>query len=113
MPKQGYAGPLERIDECRWRIPVEYKSGMRVEGQIFADERLIDQIRADGGSPFWEYQLPEAVLKFKQGFGRLIRNKNDTGTVIVLDNRVVSKPYGKAFLQALPPVQMQIDHDAP
>jgi len=53
MGKQAYAGPLEKIDDCRWRIPVKYKSGMRVEGHIFADERLIDQIRAD--------QAPEQV----------------------------------------------------
>ncbi|MBU4270700.1 MAG: RtcB family protein [Planctomycetes bacterium] len=53
MPKQGYAGPLERIDDCCWRIPQSYKSGMRVEGRIFADERLMEQIRAD--------QAPEQV----------------------------------------------------
>ena len=53
MPKQGYAGPLEQIDECSWRIPMDYKLGMQVEGQIFADERLIEQIRSD--------QAPEQV----------------------------------------------------
>ena len=53
MSKPGYTGPLERIDECRWRIPKSYKIGMQVEGQIFADERLIEQIRGD--------QAPEQV----------------------------------------------------
>lgn len=53
MPKQGYAGPIERIDDCCWRIPQSYKSGMRVEGRIYADERLMEQIRAD--------QAPEQV----------------------------------------------------
>jgi tRNA-splicing ligase RtcB len=53
MSKPGYHGPLEQIDECRWRIPKSYKIGMRVEGQIFADERLIEQIRTD--------QAPEQV----------------------------------------------------
>jgi tRNA-splicing ligase RtcB (3'-phosphate/5'-hydroxy nucleic acid ligase) len=53
MSKQGYAGPLEQIDECTWRIPQSYKSGMRVEGRIFADERLLAQIRSD--------QAPEQV----------------------------------------------------
>ena len=53
MPKQGYTGPLEQIDECCWRIPRSYKCGMKVEGRIFADERLIEQIRHD--------QAPEQV----------------------------------------------------
>jgi len=51
--KPGYAGPLERIDDCFWRIPKDYKLGMRVEGRIFADERLLQQIRSD--------QAPEQV----------------------------------------------------
>ena len=53
MPKSGFHGPLERIDECCWRIPKSYKAGMRVDGRIFADERLIEQIRSD--------QAPEQV----------------------------------------------------
>lgn len=53
MPKQGYAGPLEQIDECCWRIPKDYRTGMRVEGRIFANEQLIEQIRSD--------QAPEQV----------------------------------------------------
>jgi len=47
MSKSGYSGPLERIDECSWRIPPSYKPGMQVEGQIFADEKLLGQIRSD------------------------------------------------------------------
>ncbi len=47
MPKTGYSGPLERIDQCTWRIPKSYKIGMRVEGRIFADDKLIEQIRHD------------------------------------------------------------------
>jgi tRNA-splicing ligase RtcB len=47
MPKQGYRGPLEQIGECCWKIPQDYRIGMRVEGRIFADEKLIEQIRAD------------------------------------------------------------------
>ena len=53
MSKPGYNGPLEQIDECCWRIPKSYKMGMLVEGRIFADERLIEQIRGD--------QAPEQV----------------------------------------------------
>jgi len=66
----------------------------------------IEAIRAAGGNPFNAYQLPEAVLKFKQGFGRLIRSKEDEGMVVVLDSRVLSKSYGRAFLRALPPCQV-------
>jgi ATP-dependent DNA helicase DinG len=53
--------------------------------------------------PFDEYSVPEAVLKFRQGFGRLIRSKSDRGVVVVLDRRVVSKGYGRIFLDSLPP----------
>jgi len=52
--------------------------------------------------PFNEYQLPKAILKFKQGFGRLIRSSKDTGTIVVLDTRIVQKKYGRQFLEALP-----------
>jgi ATP-dependent DNA helicase DinG len=68
-----------------------------------------ERIKARGGSPFAEYSLPEAVLKFKQGFGRLIRSKQDRGTILVLDKRIVSKPYGRRFISALP--QLPISED--
>lgn len=69
-----------------------------------------ERIKARGGSPFAEYSLPEAVLKFKQGFGRLIRSKQDRGTILVLDKRIVSKPYGRRFISALP--ELPISHDS-
>jgi ATP-dependent DNA helicase DinG len=65
-------------------------------------EARLDAIRDAGGNPFAEYSLPEAVIKFKQGFGRLIRSKTDTGIVVVLDKRITTKAYGKTFLAALP-----------
>lgn len=65
-------------------------------------EARMDRIKARGGNPFGEYSLPEAILKFKQGFGRLIRSRQDHGTVVVMDSRIVTKSYGKHFIDALP-----------
>ena len=65
-------------------------------------EARLEAIRHRGGNPFVEYQIPEAVLKLKQGFGRLIRSKEDSGIVVLLDPRVLSKPYGRTFLGSLP-----------
>jgi ATP-dependent DNA helicase DinG len=62
----------------------------------------LEQIKEQGGSPFNDYQLPSAIIKFKQGFGRLIRSKTDSGIVAVLDSRIVNKPYGRKFLAAIP-----------
>jgi len=61
-----------------------------------------DEIERNGGNPFREYSLPMAVIKFRQGFGRLIRSKRDRGTVLVLDVRAATKSYGKTFLKSLP-----------
>ena len=61
-----------------------------------------DKIKAGGGNAFKEYQLPMAAIKLKQGFGRLIRKKDDRGTIWILDNRIVSKSYGSYFLESLP-----------
>ena len=72
-------------------------------------EARLDKIKESGGNPFMEYSLPEAVLKFKQGIGRLIRSKNDKGILVILDNRVVTKRYGKAFLDSIPPCPVVIE----
>lgn len=62
----------------------------------------IEAIQAAGGNSFHEYTVPEAIIKLRQGVGRLIRSTKDEGWVVLLDNRVVTKPYGKRFLAALP-----------
>ncbi|MBI5385485.1 MAG: DEAD/DEAH box helicase, partial [Verrucomicrobia bacterium] len=63
-------------------------------------EARIEAIEARGGDSFGEFSLPEAVLKFRQGVGRLIRTKTDTGIIVVLDNRILTKRYGQSFLDA-------------
>lgn len=71
-------------------------------------EARIEAIEARGGNSFGEFSLPEAILKFRQGVGRLIRTKSDSGIVVVLDNRVLTKRYGQAFLDALPKCPMEV-----
>jgi ATP-dependent DNA helicase DinG len=68
-----------------------------------------EAIQARGGQPFLDYQLPQAVIKLKQGFGRLIRARTDTGMVVILDPRVLTKGYGRAFLDALPDCRRFVD----
>lgn len=68
----------------------------------------LEAIIADGGNAFIDYSVPEAVLKLRQGVGRLIRTAKDKGMVVLLDNRVVTKPYGKTFLSSLPPAPVKV-----
>ena len=71
-------------------------------------EARLEAIEARGGNSFGEFSLPEAILKFRQGVGRLIRTKTDTGIIVVLDNRILTKQYGQAFLAALPKCPVEI-----
>jgi ATP-dependent DNA helicase DinG len=79
-----------------------------VPDQPLAEARRED-LESKGGQWFRDVALPEAVLKLKQGFGRLMRKRTDRGMVVILDSRILSKPYGRQFLDALPPCRRVID----
>ncbi|MDN3514520.1 MAG: DEAD/DEAH box helicase family protein [Candidatus Brocadia sp.] len=80
------------------RLPFKVPTQPIIEARAEAIER-------GGGDAFYDYSLPMAVIKFKQGFGRLIRSREDKGVVIIFDRRVVTKRYGRVFLQSLPDVR--------
>lgn len=84
------------------RLVVITRLPFDVPGHPMAEARA-EAIRARGGDPFLEDALPDAILTFRQGFGRLIRSHDDRGLVAVLDPRLRTRPYGEAFLESLPP----------
>lgn len=83
------------VTKLPFRVPSEPIVQARAE---FIEKR--------GGNSFYDYSLPLAVIKFKQGFGRLIRSKSDKGSVLIFDKRVVTKNYGRAFINSLPKVRV-------
>jgi ATP-dependent DNA helicase DinG len=84
------------------KLPFAVPSDPVVEARIRA-------IRESGGNPFYEYQVPQAAISLKQGFGRLIRSKSDRGVVTLLDNRVRTQRYGKVFIESLPDYRLTAD----
>jgi ATP-dependent DNA helicase DinG len=84
------------IAKLPFRVPSEPLTAARME-----------VLERDGGNAFFQYMLPHAALRLKQGFGRLIRSSTDRGAVVLLDNRVLEKGYGKYFLESLPPAPVR------
>lgn len=74
-------------------------------------EARINHLRERGGNPFRSIQIPSAVIQLKQGIGRLIRDKQDSGVLVLCDPRFLSKPYGKVFMRSLPPMPISQDMD--
>jgi len=68
----------------------------------------LEYIDSHGGNSFMDYSLPEAILKFRQGFGRLIRHRNDRGIIALLDPRIITKPYGKYFFNSIEEIPVEI-----
>ena len=95
---RGHALALVVIDKLPFAAPEDPLLKARLEG-----------IRRRGGNPFQEFQLPQAVLALKQGFGRLIRDREDFGVVMLCDPRLRTRGYGRTFLGALPPATVVTD----
>ncbi len=90
---------------------VIHKLPFAAPGEPLVEARC-QRIDADGGDWFREYSLPSAVLQLRQGFGRLIRSHSDRGVIAILDPRVRSQPYGRAFLESLPPCPVAFERSA-
>ncbi len=75
-------------------------------------EARLEYLQQQGGDPFWEYQVPSAVITLRQGLGRLIRSGQDRGALCILDPRLLTRGYGRAFLESLPPCEVTSDREA-
>jgi ATP-dependent DNA helicase DinG len=103
---QGVDVPGEKLSNVIIvRLPFAVPNHPLIQGRI-------EQLKEEGINPFFGYQVPMAILKFKQGFGRLIRRKTDSGIVAVLDSRIIHKSYRNQFLQAIPECPVILEEPA-
>ena len=72
-------------------------------------EARTNALKAEGGNPFYDYQIPQAAIALKQGFGRLIRSRSDRGVLVLLDNRITKQRYGQVFFDSLPDYRFTTD----
>jgi ATP-dependent DNA helicase DinG len=97
---QGEALSLVVIDKLPFDVPNDPVVSARIES-----------IRRAEGKPFVDYQVPAAVIDLKQGLGRLIRSRQDRGILAVMDGRLLTRPYGRIFLNSIPPYRLVHDLD--
>lgn len=83
------------VQKLPFRVPSEPVTQARVEA-----------IEERGGNPFWEFMVPDAAIRLKQGVGRLVRRRSDRGVIVLLDDRILSKRYGPTILETLPPMPL-------
>jgi len=117
-PRNALLEEFRRTANCVLFATASFRQGVDVQGDqlscVIIDklpfavpsdpvvEARVQRLREEGGNPFYDYQIPQAALALKQGFGRLIRSRTDRGVLVLLDNRITKQRYGQVFFDSLP-----------